>query len=133
MAPSVATRRTMLRTAETLLIAAAGGAAFTWVGFPAGLISGSLLLVAAAALAGRPLMVPESLSRVISVLVGISLGAVVTPETLQGLATFPISVAVLLVATVVMTAATTTYLHAVHGWPWQSALFGASPGALAQV
>src|SRR5882672_11208671 len=102
MALSVATRRTMLRTAETLLIAAAGGAAFTWAGFPAGLISGSLLSVAALALAGRPLMIPEPLFRVISVLVGISLGAVATPETLHGLATFPVSIAVLLVATVVM-------------------------------
>ena len=133
MVLSAATRRTTLRTAETLLIAAAGGAAFTWAGFPAGLISGSLLSVAGAALAGRPLMVPAPLSRAISVLVGISLGAVVTPETLQGIAAFPVSIALLLVATVVMTAATTTYLHAVHGWGWQSALFGASPGALAQV
>ncbi len=123
----------MLRTAETLLIAAVGGALFTWIGFPAGLISGSLLSVAAAALAGRPLMVPAPLSRVISVLVGISLGAVATPETLKGLAAFPISIAVLLVATVLMTVATTSYLRLVHGWPWQSALFGASPGALAQV
>ena len=133
MALSVATRRTMLRTAETLLIAAVGGAVFTWIGFPAGLISGSLLSVAAAALAGRPMTVPAPLSRVISVLVGISLGAVATPETLKGLAAFPISIAVLLVATVAMTAATTSYLRLVHGWPWQSALFGASPGALAQV
>ncbi len=123
----------MLRTAETLLIAAVGGALFTWIGFPAGLISGSLLSVAAAALAGRPLTVPAPLSRVISVLVGISLGAVATPETLKGLAAFPISIAVLLVATVVMTAATTAYLRLVHSWPLQSALFGASPGALAQV
>ena len=89
--------------------------------------------MAAAALAGRPLTIPAPLSRVISVLVGISLGAVATPETLKGLAAFPISIAVLLVATVVMTAATTSYLRLVHGWPWQSALFGASPGALAQV
>ncbi|HYJ44163.1 MAG: AbrB family transcriptional regulator [Tardiphaga sp.] len=133
MAISVVSRRTMLRTAETLLIAAVGGALFTWIGFPAGLISGSLLSVAAAALAGRPLMVPAPLSRVISVLVGISLGAVATPETLKGLAAFPISIAVLLVATVLMTVATTSYLRLVHGWPWQSALFGASPGALAQV
>src|SRR5688572_24376463 len=133
MADRIATQRMLLRTAETLLAAALGGAAFTLIGFPAGLISGSLLTVAAVALAGRPLMVPSPLSRVISVLVGISLGAVATPETLKGLAAFPISIAVLLVATVVMTAATTSYLRLVHGWPWQSALFGASPGALAQV
>ncbi len=133
MAPSPAKRRTLLRTAETLAIAAAGGAAFTWAGFPAGLISGSLLSVAVAALAGRPVTIPTPLARVIFVLVGISIGAVATPETLKGLATFPVSIAMLLVATVLMTLATTSYLRLVHGWSWQSALFGASPGALAQM
>jgi hypothetical protein len=133
MALSPATRRTLLRTAETLAIAAAGGALFTWAGFPAGLISGSLLSVAAAALAGRPVMITLALARVISVLVGISIGAVATPETMKGLAAFPLSIAMLLVATVAMTFATTSYLHLVHGWSWQSALFGASPGALAQM
>lgn len=133
MALSDPTRRMLLRTAETLLIATVGGTVFTLIGFPAGLISGSLLSVAAAGLIGRPVMVPGPLTLVISVLVGISIGAVATPETLQGFAAFPISIAVLLVATLVMTVATTSYLHLVHGWPWQSALFGASPGALAQV
>ncbi|CAN0442307.1 unnamed protein product, partial [Phaeothamnion confervicola] len=59
--------------------------------------------------------------------------AVATPETLKGLAAFPLSIAMLAVSIVVMTAATTSYLRLVHGWDWQSALFGASPGALAQV
>jgi len=133
MALTDPTRRMLMRTAETLLIAVVGGAVFTLIGFPAGLISGSLLSVAGAALIGRPVMIPGPLSRVISVLIGISLGAVATPETLQGLAAFPVSIGVLLVATIAMTAATTSYLRLVHGWPWQSALFGASPGALAQV
>ena len=133
MAQPISTQQTLLRTAETLLIATVGGGVFTLIGFPAGLISGSMLTVAAAGLIGRPVMVPASLSRLISVLVGISLGAVATPETLKGLAAFPVSIAVLLVSTVCMTMATTSYLRLVHGWDWQSALFGASPGALAQV
>ena len=37
--------------AETLLIAAAGGITFTLIGVPAGLVSGSVLAVATAALA----------------------------------------------------------------------------------
>jgi membrane AbrB-like protein len=122
-----------LRAAETLLIAAAGGITLNWFGFPAGLVTGSLLAVAAAALLGRPVTVPAPLSRVISVLVGISLGAVVTPDTFKGLAAFPVSVAVLAVSTLCMIVATTSYLRFVHGWDAQSALFGASPGALAQV
>src|SRR5687768_18479725 len=108
--PPASPQRTLLHTAETLLIATTGGALFTLIGFPAGLISGSLLAVAAAGLLGRPMMVPRSLARVIFVVVGISLGAVATPETLKGLAAFPLSIAVLAVATVCMPAPTSSYL-----------------------
>ncbi len=131
--PSFLQRRDLIRTAETLLIATVGGVVFSLIGFPAGLISGSLLSVAVAGLLRRPVVIPIGLSRVISVLVGISLGAVVTPETLKGLAAFPLSIAVLGIATLCMILATTSYLRFVHGWDTQSALFGASPGALAQV
>jgi len=123
----------VFRTLETLAYGAAGGILLTWLGFPAGLVTGSLLGVAAAALAGRPVTVPVNLARVISVLVGISLGAVVSPDTLKGLAAFPLSVAVLAVSTVCMITATSAYLRYVHKWDPLSALFGASPGALAQV
>jgi hypothetical protein len=122
-----------LRGAETLAIGAAGGLLLTWLGFPAGLVTGSLLGVATAALFGRPVHVPVLLSRTISVLVGISLGAVVTPETLKGLIAFPLSVVVLAVSTLGMLVGTSLYLRFVHGWDAQSALLGASPGALAQV
>src|SRR5665213_3649846 len=108
--------RTVLRTSETLLIGAVGGGVFTWLQFPAGLVSGSLLCVAAAALFGRPVMMPRQLARIISVLVGISLGAVVTPDTLKGLAAFPVSIGILLVSTTCMMIATACYLRFVHGW-----------------
>ena len=133
LARFLADRAAIWRTAETLAIAAAGGILLNWLDFPAGLVTGSLLGVAAAALCGRPTTVSTPVSRVISVLVGISLGAVVTPETLKGFAAFPLSVAVLAVSSVAMIAATSAYLRYVHGWDRLSALFGASPGALAQV
>jgi membrane AbrB-like protein len=126
-------KSTVLRTGETLGIAAAGGGFLAWLDFPAGLVTGSMLGVAAAALAGRPMTLPPALSRVIMLLVGISLGAVVTPETLKGLVTFPVSVLVLALSTLCMIAGTSAYLRYVHGWDAVSALFGASPGALAQV
>lgn len=61
------------------------------------------------------------------------LGAVVTPETLHGVATWPLSVFILAVATLAMIVATTSYLRVVHGWDWVSAFLGASPGAMGQV
>ena len=125
--------RTLVETAETLIIALAGGAAFTLIGFPAGLVSGSVLAVAAAALLGRPVEVPVPLARACYVLIGILLGAVVTPQTLKGLATWPVSIALVMIAALGMMLATATYLRVVHRWDRLSALMGASPGAMSQV
>jgi membrane AbrB-like protein len=125
--------RELLRVAETLLIAAIGGIGLNSVGFPGGLVSGSMLAVAVAALAGRPMKVPSALARPCFVLVGILLGAVVTPETLRGIATWPASIALLVVSAICMFTATAYYLRLVHGWDPLSALLGASPGSMAQV
>ena len=125
--------REVAQTAETLLIAVVGGVGFNLIGFPGGLVSGSMLSVAVAALAGRPMKVPLPLARLCFVMVGILLGAVVTPDTLKGIATWPLSVALLVVAAVCMMAATACYLRLAHGWDGLSALLGASPGSMAQV
>ena len=89
-------------------------------------------MVAAASLAGRPLLMPPLLTRIF-VLIGISLGAVVTPETLHGMATYPLSIAVLIVAMVCISIAGTAYLCVVHGWDMLSAYLASSPGGLSQV
>src|SRR5262245_10614130 len=125
-------RSKLVPVAETLLIAALGGVGLTLVGFPGGFVSGSMVTVAFAALAGRPMQIPLPLARLCFVLVGILLGAVVTPETLKGVATWPLSIALLVVAAICMMAATTCYLRFVHGWEPLSALLGASPGSMAQ-
>jgi membrane AbrB-like protein len=121
------------RVAETLSIAAVGGVTLGLTGFPAGYLSGSILTVGAAALAGRPLLMPQLLTRCIFVLVGISLGAVVTPATLTGMATYPASIAVLVVTMVAISVAGTAYLMIVHRWDLLSAYLASSPGGLSQV
>ena len=57
----------------------------------------------------------------------------VTPETLKGIAAWPLSVALLVIAAICMMTATAFYLRLVHGWDPLSALLGASPGSMAQV
>jgi len=121
------------RPAETLLIATIGGFAFHLLGFPAGFVSGSMAAVALAALLGRPSGMPSWLARVFFLAIGISLGTVVTPETLRGMAAAPVSIAILSVTTVVITAASAYYLALVHKWSPLSSVLAASPGALAQV
>jgi uncharacterized protein len=125
--------RAAIEPVETLLIAAAGGIAFALLGLPAGLVSGSVLAVSAAALLGGPVKVPIAPARVGYIIIGIQLGAVVTPEMVRGFLTWPASIALLVVASIAMIAATASYLRAVHRWDPLSALMGASPGSMVQV
>ena len=114
MIPALPSRRVLIETTETLAIALAGGLTFTYLGLPAGLVSGSVLAVATAALLGRPVRLPLLLARFCYVIVGILLGAVVTPETLRGVTTWPVSIALLMLCSVVMMLATSSYLRVVH-------------------
>jgi hypothetical protein len=133
MPPVLSAPRTLIETTETLAIALAGGLAFTFLGLPAGLVSGSVLAVATAALLGRPVRVPLALARICYIIVGILLGAVVTPETLRGVTTWPATIALVMLASIGIILATMSYLRVVHRWDPLSALMGASPGSMAQV
>jgi membrane AbrB-like protein len=133
-APSANNRFVIPRhLAETLAIAAAGGATLGLIGFPAGWLTGSILSVAGASLAGRPMLIPTLLMRAIFVLIGISLGAVVTPETLHGMATYPLSIAVLLLAMAFISVSGAGYLRLMHRWNKVDAYLAAAPGGMSQV
>ena len=132
--PTSIDRITLLRNvAETLAFAAAGGLTLGLAGVPAGYLSGSILMVAAASLAGRPMLIPLLMMRILLVLIGISLGAVVTPATLNGMATYPLSIAVLFVSMVCISVGGASYLRLVHGWDKLTAYLAAAPGGLSQV
>jgi membrane AbrB-like protein len=125
---------TILRhLAETLGIAAVGGLTLGLSGMPAGFLSGSILAVACASLAGRPMLIPTPLMRALLVLIGMSLGAVVTPATLNGMATYPLSIAALIVAMAAISYSGAAYLRVVHGWDTVTAYLAAAPGGLSQV
>jgi membrane AbrB-like protein len=133
-APSPINRTALVRhLAETVAVAAAGGLALGLMGMPAGFLSGSILAVACASLAGRPMLIPTPLMRALLVLIGMSLGAVVTPATLNGMATYPLSIAALIVAMATISFSGAAYLRIVHGWDTITAYLAAAPGGLSQV
>jgi membrane AbrB-like protein len=129
---SLPSRRTLLCLAETMALGTAGGAVLGLAGLPAGWLSGSIIVVAIAAVLGRPVVVPPPLAKILFTTVGISLGAAVTPESLQGIGKWPLSTLALCFAMFAVSASVTVYLHVVHGWKWIAALFASSPGALSQ-
>src|SRR3954451_23326193 len=122
----------LLRFAETLVYGGVGAAALGLAGLPAGYLSGSIVGVSAAALSGRPGFVPPNVARIVYVILGISLGSSVTPETVATMVTWPLSMVALAVAMTAVKTSVMAYLKFVHGWDTLSALFAAAPGALAQ-
>ena len=120
------------RFAETIAIASVGAAALGLAGLPAGWLSGAIIGVSAAALSGRQVFVPPQVGRIVYIILGISLGSSVTPETVATMVTWPLSMLALTIAMVAVTTSVMAYLKFVHGWDTLSALFAAAPGALAQ-
>lgn len=126
-------QRDLLHTSETLLIGLAGGLLFEWLQLPGGLISGAMITVGAAAIAGRPMGLPPLMAHIILMTLGLSLGSMVTPQMLTNMAAYPVSIAILAVSTSCATIGSSLYLQRIHLWDRTSALLAGSPGALSQI
>src|ERR1700687_27456 len=133
MAFAIPSRIKTLNVLETLVIGAAGGALFLWANLPGGLISGAMISVGIAAIAGRPLAVPPILTQTVLVLLGISLGSLMARQLLQHIGAYPLTIALLALATFCSTFGSSIYLQRVHGWDQTSAFLAGSPGALSQI
>jgi uncharacterized protein len=126
-------RAKTLQFLETLAIGIAGGVLFLVTGLPGGLISGAMLAVAAAAMLGRPMAVPAHLTQAVLVLLGISLGSLMSRQLLQHIGAYPLTIGFLALATFCTTFGSAYYLQRLHGWDRTSAFLAASPGALSQI
>jgi uncharacterized protein len=126
-------RSETLNQLETLAIGVAGGALFWWAELPGGLISGAMIAVATAGIAGRKMGLPQPIAHVILMTLGLSLGAMVSPSLIKNLSTYPLTIALLAAATFCATFGSSLYLQRVHGWDRTSALLAGSPGALSQI
>ena len=130
---AVPSRAKLVSAIETLAIGALGGLFFLWAHLPGGLISGAMIAVGIAAIAGRPLAVPAILTQTVLVLLGISLGSVASRHMLQQVSAYPYTIGLLALATFCATFASSYYLQRVHGWDRTSAFLAGSPGALSQI
>jgi uncharacterized protein len=133
IASAVPSRTKILNVLETLAIGAAGGVLFLWANLPGGLITGAMIAVGVAAIAGRPLAVPPILAQGVLVLLGISLGSLMSRQVLQHMGAYPWTIALLALATFCSTFGSSLYLQRIHDWDRTSAFLAASPGALSQI
>jgi uncharacterized protein len=133
MIPALPGRAETFRVLETLVIGTAGGMLFMWAHLPGGLISGAMIAVGVAALAGRQMALPPVITQTVLVLLGISLGALVSRQLIQHMSAYPLTIGLLALATFFSTFGSSLYLQRVHGWDPTSALLAGSPGALSQI
>ncbi len=133
MADALPTRKKTFQFLETLSIGTIGGVFFLVTGLPGGLISGAMLAVGIAAMLGRPMAVPAHLTQAVLVMLGISLGSLMSRQLLQHVSAYPLTIGVLALATFCTTFGSSFYLQHIHGWDRTSAFLAASPGALSQI
>jgi len=76
---------------------------------------------------------PPILTQTVLVLLGISLGSLVSWQLLQHMGAYPLTIALLALATFCSTFGSSFYLQRVHGWDRTSAFLAGSPGALSQI
>lgn len=134
MAPLLPAR---LRTAGfsllTLAAGAAGGTAFSLLGLPAAWISGALVATLILALARVPIVVPEALRFLAYVVLGTSMGTVLTPDMLARAAAWPISMACLAASVGGTMAGGVLFFTRVGGWSLPTAFYASTPGAFSTV
>src|SRR6202049_2260839 len=133
MAYAIPSRTKTLHGLETLAFGTIGGVLFVVAGLPGGLISGAMMAVGIAAMMGRPLTMPPILTQTVLVLLGISLGSLMSRQLLQHISAYPLTIALLALATFCTTFGSSFYLQRLHGWDRTSAFLAASPGALSQI
>jgi membrane AbrB-like protein len=133
LAHAIPSRARTFQVLETLTIGTIGGVVFVVAGLPGGLISGAMIAVGIAAMAGRSLALPPILTQAILVLLGISLGSLMSRQLLQHVSAYPLTIGLLAVATFCTTFGSSFYLQRIHGWDRTSAFLAASPGALSQI
>src|ERR1700688_2031849 len=133
MAYAIPSRTKTLHVLETLAIGTIAGVLFVVAGLPGGLISGAMMAVGIAAMMGRPLTMPPILTQTVLVLLGISLGSLMSRQLLQHISAYPLTIALLALVTFCTTFGSSFYLQRLHGWDRTSAFLAASPGALSQI
>lgn len=118
--------------AVTIFVAAFGGGLLALVDFPAAWLSGSLIAVTVLALAGFPARIPDGMRRAVFIVLGISMGAAVTPETIAGVRTWPITMLMLALSIPGAMGAVMLYLHWA-GWDREVSLYASALGAMSAV
>ena len=102
-------------------------------GLPAAWLSGSMIAVAALALSGFPASMPVPLRETGFLLIGLTMGAGLSPDVIAGLRHWPLSILILIATVPLLVFAVQAFLVRAMGWQPKEAALAAMPGALSYV
>ena len=125
--------KTFLLILRTLAIGLVGAFAFHLMGLPAAFMSGALVFVALAALAGVQVQMPVGVRNAAFYLAGTFFGTTVTEDTVSSLTAWPFSIAALACSLILIMTVIPRYLERVHGYDRETSILSSVPGALSYV
>jgi uncharacterized protein len=111
----------------------AGAALFHVAGLPAPWLSGAMVGVAVLIACGFRVDMPGPLCDLGLLLAGVAMGSAITPEMIQSMGRYPLSLLLLLLTVIGITLAGQFVLTRFFRWPSDVALFGSLPGAMSAV
>lgn len=117
----------------TLIAGSCGGAFLYIVGLPAAWLSGAAIVSVVLTLQGVKTQLPPLLMNIVFIMLGVSLGSGVTPETLERIAAWPLSAVALIIMVPVLTLIVSIYFMRVAHWDKVTAFMASLPGALSYV
>lgn len=124
---------TVLVQAKTLAIALAGGALFMLLGLPLPWLIGPMLGCLAAALAGQELMGLPGATSLMRTILGVAVGASLTPALWAELPSLVLTLALMPVLVLLIGGAGYPYFRKVMGFDHPTAWYAAMPGGLADM
>ena len=115
---------------RSLAIGFAGGGLLTLLGMPGGWVAGAMIAVAVSALSGVAVSMSAPIRSLGFLVVGIAMGSGVTPETLDRLPSWPVTLGLVVLSLPLIIGAVYAYLTQVAGWNRATAFLSSLPGAL---
>lgn len=121
------------RRAETFAVAAAGTVMFVALGLPLPFLFGPMFACLAAALARRPLMGFGAVASAGRTILGVAVGAVITPDVVAALPQMAYSVALMPLYIAVIAVVGVPFFHRVCGFDMATSYYASMPGGLQEM
>ncbi len=116
-----------------LAIGTAGGLGFHYFRLPLPWMIGAMVFTTVASAAGLPLAFSFRLRAAMVVVLGVMLGSAFTPDLLDRIAAWAVSIAIMLGYVLIATVVVQTYLVRIGGYDRTTAFFAAAPGGLTEM